>query len=178
MKKVEFAIASFTAFKDSYKKKVIQNNIGKTIYEIDVILEEMYIAYINKELNVNVSTLEDAVYKRQLARVRWKYQNDLEFKKEQDERSRSWAMSNRNKVRLYQKKYQDDNKDKVATWHKEYYASNKERLASRQKEYYASNKEKIAAQRKEYYAANKGKVAAQQKEYRAAKRRKKEEKDE
>ena len=66
MKETKFNIVSFREFKDSYKKEVIQNNIGKTKYEIDVILEEMYIAYINRELNINVSTLKEARYKQRL----------------------------------------------------------------------------------------------------------------
>lgn len=67
MKEMNFNIASFRGFKDSYKKEVIQSNIGKTKCEIDAILEEMYITYINKELNINVSTLKDAKRRRKSA---------------------------------------------------------------------------------------------------------------
>lgn len=35
MSEVKFNIASFREFKDSCKKEVIQNNIGKTMYDID-----------------------------------------------------------------------------------------------------------------------------------------------
>ena len=155
MKKVEFNIANFTEFKHSYKREVIQNNIGKTKYEIDVILEEMYIAYINKELNVNVSTLEDAVKVRHYAQMK------------------EYRAANKDKLVAQRKEYRAANKEKLAARQKGYYAANKEKVAAQQKEYRAANKDKRAAYMKEYYAANKDKLAAYHREYYA---RKKEEK--
>ena len=187
MKEMEFDIASFREFKDSYKEEVIQNNSSKTKYEIDVILEEMYITYINKELNINVSTLKEANYRRMIVRQKWKYQNDPNERKARADRRRKkyydnieyekfrqrrYYAANKEKVDAQQKEYRAANKEKIAAQQKERYADNKEKIAAQQKEYRAANKEKIAAQRKERYAANKEKIAAQQKEYRAANKEK------
>lgn len=123
MNKVEFNIASFTAFKDSYKKEVIQNNIGKTKYEIDVILEEMFIIYINRELGVNVSTLKEAVNKR-MATYNKKYH-----------------VANKEKIATQMKEYYVANKEKITAQRKEYYVDNKEKINSKRRERYLKRKE-------------------------------------
>ena len=108
MEKMEFNIASFTEFKDSYKKEVIQNNIGKTKHEIDVILEEMYIAHINRELNINVSTLKDANYRRIAA-----YQKE-------------YHAANKDKLAAQRNEYRAANKDKINKRRRELYAKRRE----------------------------------------------------
>ena len=141
MNKVEFSIASFTAFKDSYKREIIQNNIGKTKYEIDVILEEMYITYINKELNINVSTLKDAKYERMLVRNRWKYKNDPNVRKAHADRRRKRYFDNIEYEKFRQRRYRAANKDKMTARQKEYYVANKEKFSSKRRELRAKRKE-------------------------------------
>ena len=158
VEKFEFNIASFTAFKDSYKREVIQNNIGKTKYEIDVILEEMYIAYINKELNVNVSTLKDAkgaqikawqkIYRTKYYKINQKMERDrrIRYYKENTESckesGKKWYKKNKEKMSLYSKNYYTANKAQIDAnsrkfreehpdYYKEYYEKNKERINDR-----------------------------------------------
>ena len=138
MKEMEFDIASFREFKDSYKEEVIQSNIGKTKCEIDVILEEMYIAYINEELNINVSTLKEAKRRRKLAYLKKYY--------------KGYHAANKEKLYARQKEYYAANKEKIAEYYKGYHAANKDKIAAQKKEYYAANKEKINSRRRELYA--------------------------
>ena len=153
MKQVEFSIASFREFKASYKKEVIQSNIGKTKCEIDAILEEMYITYINKELNVNVSTLKEAKYKRVLAHLKEYYAVN---KEEIDANNKEYYAANRDRIVARLKENRATNKEKTDARKKEYYAANKERIVAYNKEYYAANKEKINRRRRERYLKAKG----------------------
>jgi hypothetical protein len=131
---MEFDIVNFREYRKLYKGEVLRNNIYATVEEIRLILERMYINYVNKKLNIDVETVEEAVHLRKLAYNKKHYLVNRDKKLE--------YIAGRKDIKAeYDKQYFEANKDRRRAYLKAWYQANKERLREKDRERYRRKKE-------------------------------------
>ncbi|MBA7549469.1 hypothetical protein ES705_41953 [subsurface metagenome] len=78
---------------------------------------------------------------------------------------RVWRAKNKEKIRVYQKDYQNENKDRLRPLAKEYYKRHRTRIIEQNKKYYEDHKEACQARKKLWRLKNEEKVRRYNKEY-------------
>lgn len=74
-------------------------------------------------------------------------------------------MKDKERIKQYQKEYQEKNKEKIKELRKKRYDENKELIKEKSREYYHKNKERLIPKNKEYKNLNKEKIKIQRKNY-------------
>lgn len=131
---MEFNIVNFREYRKLYKGEVLKNNIYATVEEIQLILEKMYIDYVNKNLGINVKTVEEAVHLRKLA------YNKKHYLVNRD-RKLAYIAGRKDIKAEYDKLYFAANKDRRRAYLRAWYQANKERLREKDRERYRKKKE-------------------------------------
>lgn len=131
---MEFDIVNFREYRKLYKGEVIKNNVYATVEEIQHILEKMYIDYVNRELGINVDTVEEAVHLRKLAYNKKHYLVNRDKKLE--------YIAGRKDIKAeYDKQYLEANRAKRTAYIRAWYQKNKERIKLKDRERYRRKKE-------------------------------------
>lgn len=131
---MEFNIVNFREYRKLYKGEVLKNNIYATVEEIQLILERMYIDYVNKSLNIKATTVEEAVHLRKLA------YNKKHYLVNRDKKL-AYIAGRKDIKAEYDKLYFEANKDRRRAYLRAWYQENKERLREKDRERYRKKKE-------------------------------------